>query len=212
MIRWSDVTIAVPTMPQRRAMKTELVDRLQTECQDARIVVREHREGDPPRMDLPALSDVALAMNRQWVLFVEDDVWLCPGFSSLSLAAINHSESVDVDAVALFSRAKADVQMYHNGKRWRFQPPSSFCMMQAVAVWAVTLTGLSMWAPSWYRAYPQHEHAADLLLGAWLSFKGSRMLVHVPSLVQHRKVPSTLPNHRGVRQSETYRLAFGDVP
>lgn len=209
---WDQVVIAIPTMPQRRALLAELVERVESECPGAEIVTREHEPDTPPRVDFPAVIDRALETRRPWILQLEDDVVLAPDFGRLALPAVAEADARRADAVSLFSRSRRDVEMFHRGERWRTQAPSSFCMMQAVFLRASAMVGFSAWTPRWYGANPEHVHAADLLLGAWLSERRSRMLVHVPSLVQHRRVPSTLPNHRGDRRSETFRLAFGEAP
>lgn len=202
---WSDVAIAVPTMPQRATMLAELTRRLAAECPGAAIVVHRHTSS---RADLPETIDLALAIGRPWVLLVEDDAWPCPGFGQLAGDALAELPT-DVAALSFFSRLRRDVDRYLTGERWRWQPPSSFVGMLAVAVRTPALAGFSAWAPSWYSDNQQHVHAADLLLGAWLSGGNHRMRVYLPSLVEHRA--GTLPGRYGARQSSTYRLAFSSA-
>jgi hypothetical protein len=198
-------------MPQRRSLLRELVADLGRQCVDAKCAVHEHPDGVDPRRDLPALVHkmLAVAGGRPWALLMEDDVALAPQFGDLVPEALE--DAAPFDAVTFFSRSTKDMRALERGERWRRFGPASFCMMQAVAVRRDLLVGFYEWAPSWYAAHPEHTHAADLLLGAWLSSKRARMAAHVPSLVQHRPVPSTLPGHRGVRQSATYTAVFGEV-
>lgn len=212
MTHWEDVAIVVPTVASRAALLADLVRQVREECSGARVVIHTHVEGTPARVDFPIAIASALLTVRQWILQLDDDVWLAPGFGRAALAAIEHAEAENVGAVSLFSRSARDLEMLSKAERWRSQPPKSFYMNQAVLLRARALDGFAAWAPSWYEEHPEHQRAADLLLGAWLSMNRQRMLVHVPSLVQHRAVPSTLQNHRGKRQSESYRRAFGEVP
>lgn len=212
---WEQVVIIVPTMPERRPLLDQLLDRLAHECPEAVLLWRTHVAGTSPRIDFPEAVATALRAaelrQRMWIMQVEDDAWPAPDFGRLAAAALEHVDGLGVEALSLFSRSSRDLALLAAGERWRYQAPSSFCMMQAVAVRADVLTGLPDWAPSWYTAHPEHIHAADLLLGAWLSQQQTRMLVHIPSLVQHRAVRSTLAGHRGARQSCTYRAAFGEA-
>ena len=212
-LSWKDVTIAIPTMPQRRTLCGRLVARLSKQCEGAAIVVREHREGDPAKVDFPALVTAVLAITpKTWTLFVEDDVWTCDEFGPRALAYLQRGVSGDggVDAVSFFSRSNKDAAV--DPGNWRVQGPASFCMMQAIAVRTDRLPGFPAFAPGWYAEHPEHTHAADLLLAAWMSKNRCSMRVVVPSLVQHLDGPSTLPGHNGVRQSHSYRIAFGEVP
>jgi hypothetical protein len=210
---WNDVIIAIPTMPERRWMLSQLLAFIGPGCSGAEIVVREHEGGASPREDLPRLMDLAVVKTRRWILVLEDDVWPASSFGTMALEAIEEADRRGARAITLFSRAKEDVAMLNRKERFRQQAPSAFCMMQAVAVLCEAMQGFAAWAPSWYERHPEHCHAADLLLGAWLSRQKAKMLVHVPSLVQHRSGPSTLPGGRAkVRQSDTYTMAFGNVP
>jgi hypothetical protein len=212
-VTWRDVVVAIPTMPERSALLDELVRRTVRECRGAEIVIWRHSPGGDPRSDFPTLIELALEIDRPLILALEDDVWLAPNFGVQAAIPLQRmAVAPEVGAVSLFSRSSQDMAMLERGERWRSQPPSSFCMMQAVLLRASVMRGFGEWAPAWYEAHPEHRHAADLLLGAWLSRRRAKMLVHVPSLVQHRAVPSTLPGHRGIRQSETYRRVFGPVP
>jgi len=216
---WNRAVIAIPSMPARAALLERLLVRLRTECRGAMLTWRVHRDGDPARVDFPAIIAASLDTEQRWIMHMEDDAWPAPVFGDVVPRALQHAELVAASAITFFSRHKADVAAVRadlaSGRlepRYRRVAPASLCMIQCVALRRETMVGFPEWAPSWYEAHPEHNHAADLLLGAWLSRQRARVLAHVPSLVQHLDVPSTLPNHRGVRQSETYRLAFGEAP
>lgn len=210
---WGRITLAVPTVKRRRTMLAQLLVELSRLCDGVDAVIHTHEPGTAPSVDFPALVTAALENGREWVMFVEDDAWPAPSFGTAAIGAIKHADAASAQAVSMFSRSKRDLEIVAaepNGFRW--QAPSSFCGSLCVAVRAGTLVGMPAWAPSWYLDHPEHEHASDLLLGAWLSKRKARMLVRVPSLVQHRRGKSTLQNHNGARQSATFTAAFGEVP
>ena len=190
-------------------MLRELAEQLAAECSGAAFVTRRHVPGTSARLDFPAVIDAAVARGRPWILHVEDDVQLAPAFGRLAPEALAEAERAGVAAMSLFSRSRRDLQMLDRGERYRRQAPSSFSGLLCVFLRAGAVRGLSEWAPSWYADHPEHHHAADTLLGAWLSRQRARMLVHVPSLVQHRDAPSTLHPGAGPRQSASFRRCFG---
>lgn len=208
-MNWTDVTIGICSMPERSDLLGDLLRQLGA-CPGAEIVIRIHPPGGAAKDDFPALvADTLRAERRAWTLLLEDDVCLSPVFAATVPTALADAPG---EAVTFFSRSVRDIECLQRGERWRRQSPSSFYMAQAIAVRSSVLDGFSAWAPSWYEAHPEHNRAADLLLGAWLSMAKARLVAHIPSLVQHRRVPSTLPHHHGARQSESYRVAFGPVP
>lgn len=207
---WKDFAVAIPTVAARAEMVSELVRTVGDECPGVRIVVHQHRDGDPARVDFPTVVDRAVGTGRSWIMQFEDDVLLAPQFGSRVSAALSYVAGSGAVGATFFSRARRDIGMMENGQRWRWQPGSAFSMSQCFVLRASALVGFGTWAPSWYAEHPEHQRAADLLLGAWLARSRARMLVHVPSLVQHRRGPSTLPHHHGARQSESFSRAFGE--
>ena len=203
------VVVAIPTMPGRESLLAELMRQLQDQCAGAAFSIHGHAEA---KVDFPETIRDALVMGKEWILQIEDDAWPCPLFGLRVSSVLVEAENMRASALTLFSRASKDVKMLADGVHWRTQPTSSFCMMQAVALRRDTMLGFYEWAPTWYQKHPEHKHAADLLLGAWLSKNRKRMFVHVPSLVQHRAVKSTLTGRYGARQSKTYMLEFGEAP
>lgn len=208
MVTWSDVVVAIPTVSERSALLSDLLASIPVHCPGAAIVVHVHTPGEPARYTFPRALARAANVGRPWVLQLEDDVHLAPVFGESALA-----EGLDdCDVLSLFSRSRRDLEVMARGEKLRSQNPSGFSMSQAFLIRQEFAEEVEFFAPDWYRANPQHNRAADLLLGAYLSAKKARVLVRVPSLVQHRRGPSTLPHHHGARQSESYRRSFGEVP
>jgi hypothetical protein len=204
---WTDVTVAIPTVPERAASWHRVASDALRACPGALLVVQQHQPGTLPRVDFPIALGAAGRVGRPWILQLEDDVVLAPNFGACVLPWLD-----DCDVLTLFSRNGADLEAMYRGESVRRMGPSSFSMSQGFLIRSELAVGIEAFAPTWYAAHPEHNRAADLLLAAYLSERKARVLVRVPSLVQHLRGPSTLPNHRGARQSESFRRAFGEVP
>lgn len=208
MVTWDDVVVAIPTVLEREALLRSLLAQVQQQCAGAEVVVHTNPPGELARATFPRALTRAASTGRPWVLQLEDDVHLAPVFGECALA-----DGLDAsDVLTLFSRSRRDLEAMARGEKVRPQNPSGFSMSQAFFIRRELAAEVEAFAPDWYRAHPQHNRAADLLLGAYLSSRKARVLVRVPSLVQHRRGPSTLPGHHGARQSESYRQRFGEVP
>ena len=217
-IGWEDVTIVIPTVKEREAQLISLLKQIEEHCgseEDGPIVIpimrasNEQAKGTFPR----ALEFAANVSTRSWVLQLEDDVYLAPTFSFEALRRLSQAcANRQIDVLTLFTRAQEDLVLLEKGEFFRKVAPKSFSMSQGFFVRREMVSGLRDFAHGWYIEHPEHNRAADLLFGAYLSSRKARVLATIPSLVQHRKGPSTLPNHHGARQSESYRRAYGEVP
>lgn len=206
-VTWNDVTVAIPTVVERRSVLALLLQQVAAHCPGATVVVTEHVPGEPARVTFPRALARAAAELRPWVLQLEDDVHLAPTFGEAAIEGLDQAE-----VVTLFTRSKEDLAAMDRGERFRRVSPASFSMSQAFVIRRDLAADVEAFAPGWYERCPQHNRAADLLLAAFLSWRKARVLARVPSLVQHRRGPSTLPGHHGARQSESFRRAFGEVP
>lgn len=179
----------------------------------AEILVHMHREGDSPEVDYPNAIAWALRSDRPWILSMEDDIWLSPGFEDSAIEALTHADRSPAGAITLFTRHKEDPAMLAEGRRYGWRAAASHLMNQAIAMRRSVLEGFPDWAPTWYLKNPGHVLAQDMMLAGWLSLRKVKLMKHVPSLVQHRLGRTTAVRSRAQnRRSETYRLAFGDSP
>lgn len=208
MSGFEDVAIAIPTMPQRKAMALRLVSELRRECAGAAIYAHEHVDS---RRDFPETMEMGLSAGREWVLSLEDDALLCPKFGARMSGAIEEMELCDYDAALFFSRSRKDIETMRRGFRWRSIPVRSLSSTVCFAVRSRLLEGIGEWAAGWYRRHPDQVHASDYVLRDLLTERGAKVAVHAPSLVQHAGVKTTLPRRGGSRQSESFRLAFGEA-
>lgn len=208
-----DIKAVVIGHPSRGRMAAELVEGISTHLPGIPIHLHMHSPSEPAWVDFPLALEEALACGRdgaEWVLQFEEDVVLCPDFGARVKQALALSEQLYPSAgcISFFSRSKKDFVSLMNGKALRRISAKSFSMSQCFALQSWMVPRLFSFAENWYINHPQHQRAADLLLADWLSHNKAIVLVHSPSLVQHRVGPSTLPRHYGARQSESYRLVF----
>lgn len=207
-VAWTDVTITIPTVAERATSWHRVASDALAACPGALLVVQQHQPGALPRVDFPIALGAAARIGRPWILQLEDDVALAPHFGTCVLPC---PWLEDCDVLTLFSRNGADLEAMDRGDSVRRIGPSGFSMSQGFLIRSELAAGIEAFAPGWYAEHPEHNRAADLLLAAYLSKQKARVLVRIPSLVQHRRGPSTLPGHRGARQSESFRKAFGEV-
>lgn len=213
---WKDVTIAIPSVPERQTMRSALILEIEKQCGKEQaggplIVVVERAEGELARTTFPKALATAARVLRPWVLQLEDDVHLAPTFGFAALKKLEKASSGGADVVTLFTRSKEDLVALQAGEPLRSIAPKSFSMSQAFFLRRDIAAEVETFAPGWYEQNPQHNRAADLLLAAYLSKRKARVMATIPSLVQHRPGKSTLPGHHGARQSESYRFAFGEI-
>lgn len=208
-VTWADVVIAIPAMlPERTASTEALLRQVASACPKAPILLRPCVRGEPARGAFPDLMDAAASVGRSWILYLEDDAVLAPTFGSEALA---HGLGAS-DCVTYFSRRADDLTLWERGLLVRWRSPRSLSGSVGLLMRREVAAAAAWFAPTFYARHPEHQRAADLLLGECLAEMHGRLAVRLPSLVQHRgDLPSTLPNRRGARQSEMFRRAFGDV-
>lgn len=209
MVTWRDVVVAIPTVqPARAASLAALLRQVTASCHGALVLVHPHVPGDPPKWDFPRLLTAAARVGRPWILQLEDDAHLAPTFGEDALA-----HGLDqADLVSLFSRRKEDYDAYMRGAMLKRRSPRAFCGNVGFFLRSPVAEGLEAFAPGFFQRNPQHIHAADLLLADYLAVQKARVLVRLPSMVQHLGIQTTLSRRGGARQSSMYTHAFGAVP
>lgn len=199
-VRPVKIPVVIPTMPQRvdalRYTLGQLAGRAWVEP-----LVSKHVDS---RQDVANAVRVANGSQPHWWIYLEDDVELSPRFDEIpgTLAHVD-SNIPNVGAVSFFRlRDNLPTGLMVISAR---QLSSSLC----VAFRGCDVNEFAKFAGQWYAEHPQHHHASDLLLGAWLVRQRQRLCAFTPSLVQHRRLPSTLGPRSRYRQSASYERVFG---
>jgi hypothetical protein len=133
---------------------------------------------------------------------LEDDVQLTSDFlSKIEPVIAAHPDHV----VQFFSLRKNDAEL---GPRWL--AGRTFRMNQCFYLPAGYGDAIQAYYQRWPgRAKGHHLKGGgyDVLMADWLATRGERYWLHVPSLVQHRVVPSVINRRRSSRrQSVTFQL------
>lgn len=129
-------------------------------------------------------------------LLLEDDIILTRGFMEKARAAIaDNPDSI----IQFFSRSARDRK---DGTRRK--AGSSFSMNQCTYFPAGKCAAILRYFPQWGRR-KEHPTGYDLMIGDYLKEAGLGYIVHVPSLVDHRRIVSEIdPRRSSKRQSTTF--------
>lgn len=166
------------------------VDYLQRRLPEAVIVWDRRRDAmDTFLLALEAAGDGP-------ALHMEDDVILTRDFAAKVEAVLAEHGDRPVQFFSL--PRKRDVE----GSR--MEPGRTFCMGQCFYLPAGMSRKLLAYAPKWPRR-DEHPTGLDLMVSDFLSAHRLRYWLHLPSLVQHRRLPSLIdPRRSKSRQSASF--------
>lgn len=194
------IAVCMPTVAKRRAERAALGEAL--EAVFAWVLVREQHEAETFLDNVVGALTTAAARPVEYVLTIDDDVALCPDFAARLDAVIDEHSPL---AMTLYSRSPSDVEDMRHGltaNRARYVHPTALLMRRSVARDFASALRLD---PLW------DDRPGRAFMRFWRRYApGQRVLNALPSLVQHRGLPSLL-GHTGRRQSLTFREAFGEV-
>lgn len=154
-----------------------------------------------PNDDFAQMIDTLTGCERCIVL--EDDAILCPDWASRKGKL---PECVDV--IQLWSDRASDVETLEtHGVGVYNRRPSDFS--GAVGL-VLSSKAVLVWREAWDEWNdPKHPTAWDWCLGRAASKHGLSIGVALPSMVQHRNLPSTLGHRSRSRTSRTYASHYG---
>jgi len=195
MMAWGEIDIRIPTvLPDR----VESLHRLVREVRDQ---TGQHPTVSPQPPNAPPSDRVPRIFGNladgEWVLHLEDDVTLSPGFGDVVPRALDESSR---PVVSFFSTREPDEGLT--------TAPKPFYWMQCVAVRADISEGFSDFYRDWIERV-DHDEAADLALGEYATSIGTPIDLYTPSQVQHLPLASTLGSRSTHRQSPTFEAHYG---
>lgn len=197
MTTWYDIEIVIPTVqPTRRASLLSLIAQLAEQCPAASIRIEIHKSGDPP--SARAQRCFGKHKHGEWILYIEDDVFLSPDFGALvpTILSTVHEERY----VSFYSG--------RNTKREGLvRAPSKFSGALCLAITSAGAVTLPWLYREWLRKHPEHFDALDLAIGDLLA----PGLIYYPSQAQHRSLKSTLGARSTHRTSPTFQRAYGEI-
>lgn len=216
---WSDVEVAIATVPERSRSLAELVQAVAAQAPGASIRVEVQDPRDGPRARIRRLYGRSRGLG--WLVALEDDVRLAPDWGARIAdwivrapvhPAAPHLDDLRAGLSAWFCRKDPGDGVYDSTdpavapeNPQGFMP--SACMMVVPSRWG---PDLAYRAGAFWRENPQIEHhATDLALGVAAGDLGLSRYVVVPSAVQHRTDLESTNGARGDRVSASYLRAYG---
>lgn len=190
MVTWGDIEIRIPTvLGDRSEMLAELV----TEIRDQTGIspwVSPQPDGRPPDDRIQRVF--ADAPDTEWLLYVEDDVYLAPTFGEYVPDALSQTDRV---AVQFFDLRGGSV-----GLETARKPLYSMCCL---AVRSDIVEGFVDFYSDWVETV-DHDTATDIGFGHYCTEIGEPIDVYRPSQVQHREIQSTFKGRSSKRQSPSF--------
>lgn len=188
---WDSVTAVIPTVlsiPERAESLHQLLLQLGQQCPGlwVRLLPQYERPPDIARHACAVIGAGLRDITRPWVLFVEDDAELAEDFGARALEALQQEPA---DAVSFFSPWAEDLNRLRRGERY-YPAPRPFVYSQCVALRSELADAWGVCLPTWPDRSPDQRAAIDHALGYCCDELGASLVIHVPSLVQHRQVPS----------------------
>jgi hypothetical protein len=205
----NDYLIVIPTVPEKRGkILCELLMQLQQQF-PAPVILGLQRENETARQNRDRIFGMVINHAVQWILYLEDDIMLSPEFGQCVSNALQSDDanSEKVAAVTFYSNSKKDV--VKENFYFRTVAPKQFYGICCLAIKPHIVKSFLDYAPSWYSEHPEHHDAYDLMIGSCISMLKKKILVFVPSQVQHRDTDSLLNHRYGRRKSQSFLEAYG---
>ena len=206
-MNWKEVEIVIPSVlssPGRADSLRNLLTQISQQCPG--VWVRIFPQHDPRPEDLAKHAfDVLSAgfrdFSRPWVILIEDDVKLSPHFGE-RVPPILDEAGDGIGAVSFFS-IKDDVML--KGKRSTYEATSRpFAYTQCIAMRKNVAEHWGDYMMKWYEHKTIYA-TPDLSFGYCCDDLGLKIIINLPSLVQHLKMPSAF-NHSSFPSSPTFGM------
>ena len=183
MFQWTDFEAVIPavmSVPERAASVNTLLCDLAKQCKG--IVVRVMPQWEPQHYY--AISAALSGINKSWIIYFEDDVFLSSKFGIEALKIMDKIDR-DVGSIALFSPRTDDVLRLQCGETL-YNPGGPFLYLQCNIIRSDIALRM---ADELIRQLESNKSATtpDIVLGEVCQQMRAKILVSLPSLVQHRR-------------------------
>lgn len=184
--------------------------RRQLDEQEVEHSICEGIPDEPPRTNFRRLLAQGAASERDYLIHLEDDIYLCPEFA----AGVADRLRTEVANLWTFYDARQEaIAALATGQTYRRITPGAFRNTQAVAFATALIPSLLRRLPEWETAHPEHRSAVDCFLGWFCRVERLIICASVPPLVQHRQVPSLLGHRKQYgRISRAFTQRWGPIP
>ena len=189
MVCWKDIDVVIPavlSIPGRANSLRDLLTALAKQCPgiQVRILPQYHRPPNIAKHAFKILTAGLRDFTRPWVVYLEEDVKLSSDFGKHLPATLDVVDD-DVGAVSFFSMNPEDIEHIRNGVHF-YNSDRPFIFAQCIALRREVAEAWGRHLIPWQERAPKNKYALDMALGDCCDEMGVRLLVHLPSLVQHR--------------------------
>jgi len=207
-MEWRNIQAVVPavvSIPERSRSLGLLLAALARQCPGLTVTVApqwQTRPGVEPRAAFEAIEQALRSVWAPWVFYFEEDVELSQTFGTAALDVLKSAEP-DWAGVSFFSRGRGDRRRMADGERIVVSMP--FVYAQCVAVRREVAEYWRGRILDWWDAAPRgKQKAPDMALSDCCEELGRNIVTSLPSLVQHRRIPSAF----GHDTEGVYALTF----
>jgi len=195
MFDWSETQAIIPavvSIPERADSVRQLLIDLSKQCPGISATVIPQWKDHPkaaPRLAFESISKGLKGVSSPWVFYMEEDIQLSSKFGELVPEVLNQVE-VGHGAISFFSQKKADVKVLKLGRKC-YLAGHPFTYSQCMAMKLVVAQAWEKMLLPWWESAPlDKKRAPDMALGDCCRDLGLKIMISLPSLVQHREIPS----------------------
>jgi len=214
VITWDSIDVVIPavvSIPERLQSLTTLLADLAIQCPGVVVHTIPQWTTDKytERDAFVAISNVLAGATRRWVIYMEEDVELDPEFGARVPQILTELPSTHpFGAVSFFSSDEQDKERLAKGVY--IYEREEFFHSQCIAMRLHVAQAWQRMIVPWWDAAPQRKkRCIDLSFGSCCKEIGTNLLTYLPSLVQHRQIPSGY-GHTICPRSNTFGAGNGD--
>jgi len=199
-ITWQDIAIVIPTVqPQRRDSLKDLLNQLE-EIKSTVCIQTQNAENTWQENQILALEKFSKNKDIKWVLFLEDDIVLCPNFHAIALDYLNTADRRSATLLSLYS---TDTKFISTEKILRYKLFSTVGMFISIKVLADLCDFLREY---WKRP---HKYGNGYAISMFYTINHIRSYRTMPSLIQHRvDIDSIITPKKRKRYSKSFEEFF----
>jgi len=217
MLKWSDCDALIPavmSMTERADSVRQLLIDIGRQCPGMRVRIMPQWRVEEPESWREVFATISAGLedlSRPWLLYFEDDAQLGPEFGDRVLPILDAADD-DCGAVSFFSDNQRDLKRMLQ-KTQLYESGYPFVHAQGLAIKREVAAAWGKMMVSWWDR-SKEKKAPDMALGDCCRDLGLKIMVHLPSLVQHRDIPSAF-GHTHCPKSKTFngidQFLVGDI-
>ena len=186
MLTWKDIQVIIPTNSSdnfRSNNCKKLAYNISKECIGCNLEIAKQYNIKTFRDVFISISNALKSINKEYILYIEDDVCLSNDFGKRALNRINY---LNKDIISFFSIGGEDIVRYNSGIRSYEKPGHSFGYLQCIFMTKEIGIGWGNMMVNWWDSAQNNlKGAPDFALGEYCQKHDILITISLPSLVQH---------------------------